>query len=378
MQLDRLVDHVVKADVLVIGSEAAGAKAAIEAQDAGADVLVVTKGLVGRTGDTIMAGKGIQAAIGHEDPRDNPDVFFEDVVKGGDYLCNQKLAERLTRLSVTECTKMEKWGARFEKRGEKFVQALYPGSTYPRGLLPQTFNGGLQWRKAFRNQFKRLHTRFMEDTFITNLLMTNGQIAGAFGISVRDGKNMVFQAKNTILATGGCPAIYRRTDASLDATGDGMVLAFDAGAELVDMEFQQFFPLCCYTPPFEMSQYPAELRYYLHARFFNCWGEQFMDRYMPEAKDWGLRDPTSRAIYLENKLGRGSPHGGAWLSINHLPDGLIDVWIKDFKPASLPGLKKKGIDARKDGIECGPGAHYSMGGVRINENCETRIPRSYA
>ena len=116
----------VKTEVLVIGSEAAGAKAAIEAQEAGADVLVVTKGLAGKSGTTLMAGQGVQAPLGHMDPRDNPDVFFEDVVNGGAYLNNQKVVERLTNLAVSEVTKMEKWGAKFTKRGDKFVQYLSP------------------------------------------------------------------------------------------------------------------------------------------------------------------------------------------------------------------------------------------------------------
>jgi len=378
MSLEKEVDQVIKAEILVLGSEAAGAKAAIEAQEEGADVQVVTKGLVGRTGDTVMAGKGIQAPLGHSDPRDNPDVFFEDVVKGGEYLNNQKLSERLTKLSITECPKMEEWGAKFYKDGDKFVQVQYPGSSYPRGLLPVGLNAGLQWRRAFKKQFKRLNTKIMEDIFITSLLLSDGQVAGAFGVSIRDGKTIVFQAKKTILTTGGCPAIYRRTDASIDATGDGMAMAYHAGAELVDMEFQQFFPLCCYTPPLEMNVFPAELRYFLHGRFYNSWGEQFMERYLPLAKDWGLRDPTSRAIYLENMYGRGSPHGGAWLALNHLPARLIDEWIKLFKPSYIPKLEKMGIDIRKDGVETGPGAHYSMGGVRVNENCETTLPRLYA
>jgi len=215
MSLEKEVDQVIKAEILVLGSEAAGAKAAIEAQEEGADVQVVTKGLVGRTGDTVMAGKGIQAPLGHSDPRDNPDVFFEDVVKGGEYLNNQKLSERLTKLSITECPKMEEWGAKFYKDGDKFVQVQYPGSSYPRGLLPVGLNAGLQWRRAFKKQFKRLNTKIMEDIFITSLLLSDGQVAGAFGVSIRDGKTIVFQAKKTILTTGGCPAIYRRTDASI-------------------------------------------------------------------------------------------------------------------------------------------------------------------
>lgn len=377
-ELEDIVDQEIKVEVLVIGSEAAGAKAAIDAQEAGADVLVVTKGLVGRTGDTVMAGRGIQAPLGHADPRDNPEIFFEDAVKAGSYLNNQKLLERLTKLAVTEVPKLEQWGARFEKIGDKFAQVQQPGSTYPRGLSPIGSHGGLQWRKALKNQFKRLKTRIMEDIFITSLLLSDGQVAGAFGISLRNGGFIVFRAKNIILATGGCLQIYRKTDSGLDVTGDGMALAYHVGAELMDMEFQQFFPLCCYTPPYEMAVFPGELRYRLRGKFYNSLGEAFMERYYPVEKDWALRDPTSRAIYLENKNGRGSPNGGAYLSFKHLPDNLIDNWIKRRKPEYMYVLERLGVDLHRHAIEVGPAAHYSMGGIRVNENCETGLPRLYA
>lgn len=368
----------VKTEVLIIGSEAAGAKAAIEAQEADADVLVVTKGLVGKSGNTIMAGSGVQAPLGHMDSRDSPEVFLEDVVKGGAFLNNQKLVERLVNLSVTEVPKMEKWGAKFMKRGDHFVQTQLPGSSYPRTLHSISLHGGLQWRHAFKSELKRLETKILEDVFVTTLLLTDGQVAGALGISLRDGQFILFRSKITILATGGCSQVYRRSDGSRDATGDGMVLAFDAGAELMDMEFQQFFPLCCYTPPFEMSMLTANLHYFLHGKYYNALGEAFMERYLPLAKEWGLRDLTSRAIYLENKSGRGSPHGGAYIAVNHLPENLIDEWIKRDKPVYMPKLEKAGIDIRRHALECGPGAHYSMGGVRVDENCRTTVPRLYA
>lgn len=378
MGLKRGTFREIKSDILIIGAEAAGAKAAIEAQEGGADVLVVAKGLVGKSGNTIMAGWGIQAPLGHMDPHDNPDVFFEDVVKGGAYLNNQKLVKRLVNLAVTEIPKMEKWGAKFQKNGEKFIQYQLPGSSYPRTLHPIGRHGGLQWRKAFKAQFKRLGTKIIEDVFISNLLLSDGQVAGAFGISLRDGQFILFRSKVIVLATGGCSNIYRKTDGSADATGDGMMLAYNAGAELMDMEFHQFFPLCCYTPPFEMSLIPGSLRYELHAKFYNALGEEFLERYLPLSKDWGLRDPTSRAIYLENKYGRGSPHGGAYIAVNHLPDNIVEEWIKRAQPAFLPKLEKVGIDIRRHALETGPGSHYTMGGVRVNENCETAIPRLYA
>lgn len=368
----------IECDVLVIGSEAAGAKAAIEATEEGADTLVVTKGLAGKGGDTIMAGTGVQAPLGHMDPSDSPQAFLEDVVKGGSYLNNQKLVERLARLSLTEVPKMEKWGAKFVKRGDKFEQIQYPGSSYPRGLRTLGVHGGLQWRVAFGNQFKRLNLRRMEDVFITSLLLSSdGGAAGAFGVSLRSGECLVIRAKQTIAATGGCAQLYRKTDSSIDATGDGVAMAYDAGAELMDMEFQQFFPFCCYMPPFEMSIFPTSLHYNLHGRFYNALGEAFMERYSPR-KDWGLRDEVSRGIYLENKYGRGSPHGGAYLSFNHLPENLIDNFFERLKPSYMAKLEKMGIDIRRQAIEVGPGAHYSMGGIRVNENCETAVPRLFA
>jgi len=298
----------IKTDVLIIGSEASGAKAAIEAQEEGVDVLVVTKGLMGKSGDTILAGGGVQSPLGHVDSRDNADVFFQDVVKGGDYLNNQALLERLVRLSLTEVPKMEQWGLPFLKRHDKYEQLLYPGSTYPRGLKVEGYRLGPRLTAVFRSQFKKHGIKTMEDVFITNLVLSGGEVAGACGLSLRDGEFILFRAKNVILSTGGCSQIYGKTDSSRDATGDGMAMAFNAGAELMDMEFQQFFPYCCYTPGFEMSILPASLRYRLHARLYNSLGETFMDRYLPLAKDWGLRDPTARAIYLENFYGRGSPH----------------------------------------------------------------------
>ncbi len=368
----------IEIELLVIGSEAAGAKSAIEAQDEGADVLIVTKGLVGKSGNTVMAGRGAQAPLGQMDPRDNPDVFMQDVVKGGAYLNNQKLVERLVILSVTEVPKMETWGAKFMKRDGKLLQYQLPGSSYPRSLATTGYHGGLQWRSALRSQLRLRKTKVMEDVFITRLLLSEGKVAGAFGVSLRNGQYVLIRAKETILATGGCSQIYLKTDGSLDATGDGLVLAYNAGGDLMDMEFQQFFPMCCYTPPFEMSTLTANFRYGLHARFYNSLGESFLERYLPSDKEWGLRYQTARAIYLENMYGRGSPHGGAYLAVNHLPENLINDWIKREKPEYVPKLEKMGIDIRKHALECGPASHYSMGGVKVNENCQATLGRLYA
>ena len=127
-----------------------------------------------------------------------------------------------------------------------------------------------------------------------------------------------------------------------------------------------------------MALAPAALRYELHAKIYNSRGEEFLERYLPLSKAWGLRDPTSRAIYLENKHGRGGPHGGAYVAVNHLPDTIIDEWIREYSPAFLSRWKKIGIDIHRHGLEAGPGSHYTMGGIRVDENCSTSLPRLFA
>jgi len=368
----------IETEVLVIGSEGAGAKASIEAQEEGAEVLVVTKGLSGRSGSTVMAGGRIQAPLGEADPRDNANIFFEDVIKGGDYLNNQNLVDRMVKLAVTEVPKLELWGAKFMKKDGKFEQVQHPDSSYPRSLRLAGVHGGLQYRVAMNAQYRRLNTKILEDLFVTSLLTSSDQVAGAFGISLRDGQFVVVKAKNVILATGGSSEIYRKTDASHDATGDGMVLAYNAGADLMDMEFHQFLPFCCYEPLFEMSGLTTRLRYCLHGKLYNRIGEAFMERYLPSYGDWGPRNATSRAIYLEHMYGRGSPRGGAYLSFSHLPENLINDYIEREKPGFIDDLKKAGIEIQRRALECGPAAHYSMGGIRVNEYCATSLPRLYA
>ncbi len=366
-------------DVLVIGTEAAGAKAAIEAKVSGADVVVVSKGLMGRSGATVMAGAGVQAPLGHMDSRDNPNVFHLDMLKGGAFLNNQKLLERLTELAITEVPKMEKWGSVFEKTEDgKFFQSQLPGSSYPRTLRGVGGEGGVQWRRGLRAEIRRQGIVPMEDFFVTRLLATDGEVAGAMGISLRDGRLVTIRAKITILATGGCGQLFRETDTPATATGDGMALGLDLGAELMDMEFHQFFPYHCYGPP-ALKGFPVgTLRYSMRAKLYNSRGEEFLERYMPMSKAWGLRDPTSRAIFIENRQRRGSPHGGAYMSIRHLPANLIHESMKFVMPRLMQKTKKIGFDLTREAIEVGPAVHYTMGGIRVNEHCESTIPRLLA
>jgi succinate dehydrogenase/fumarate reductase flavoprotein subunit len=217
-----------KAEVLVIGSEAAGAKAAIEAQDAGADVLVVTKGLAERSGNTVMAGRGVQAPLGHMDARDNPDVFMEDVVKGGAYLNNQKLVERLVELSMTEVPRMEQWGARFMKRDGKFVQVQLPGSSYPRSLTPVTYHGGLQWRAAFRNQFRWRKTRYSKTRLLRACSFREERLQAHSG-SISRPATMSSLDRSRLFWRPGAMKRIREEARGLEVTGEYDVLVVGGG-----------------------------------------------------------------------------------------------------------------------------------------------------
>ncbi|MBI4331746.1 MAG: FAD-binding protein [Chloroflexi bacterium] len=373
--MDCAAENELKVDVLVVGTEVAGAKAAIEAHAQGATVLAVTKGAMGRSGATVLAGAGVQAPIGHADPRDNEEVFFSDVVKGGAFLNNQKLVERLVNLAGSEVLKIEQWGAKLIKtRDGKFLQKQLPGSSYPRSLAAVGGSGGLQWRKALREEFKRQGIAPIEDFFVTKLLLSRGRAAGAVGVSLADGRIVVVRSKTTILATGGCGQLFRRTDTPSGATGDGMTLAFHAGAGLQDMEFHQFFPYHAYGPPGREHIAVGPLRYALHAKLYNSRGEEFLENYIPSNKGWGLRDPTSRAIFMENEAGRGSPSGGAYLSVAHLPHNMVRDTLKALAPYLLSKAEKLGIDLCREAFEIGPVVHYTLGGIRIDEGCETGVP----
>ncbi|MBI3089325.1 MAG: FAD-binding protein [Candidatus Tectomicrobia bacterium] len=379
-----VVDQELRVDLLVLGSEGAGAKAAIEAYDLGVtNSVMVTKGFFGKSGVTLMAGRAVQAALGHMDPHDNPEVHLKDTVEVGGYLTNQKLSERLVTLALTEIPKLETWGARFQKEGDKFFQIQLPGASYPRSCTSAVQQGGLEWRRAYKAQARKRRLRVLENVFVTSLMTKGGRVCGATAVNLADGQFYLLRAKAVVLACGGATQLFPHTDAALEATGDGMALAYRAGCDLVDMEFHMFFPFGVLWPTgFQGQIWPADFRYRLRAKFYNNLGEEFLLRYQPEWGNWGLRDPTSQAIYLENLYGRGSPHGGAYLSINHLPRNMIDNFIAKFhrnrKKWYWTKLQQLGVDLRTDAIEVGPVSHYTMGGVRVDECCRTTLQGLFA
>ncbi|HJM43655.1 MAG TPA: FAD-binding protein, partial [Nitrospinota bacterium] len=387
MRINGTAVRVVETDVLIIGTEATGGKAALEAADLFPDcrIVAVSKQVIARSAVTITAVATYNAAV---NPYDDPAVHTVDTIKGGAYLAVQKLTRRMCEIGPQCVHEMEAWGCRFarqEKDPRLYDCYEYPGHSRARGAY--TFPFGTTGRKMVqilkREIFKRDNVKVMNDVFITDILISDGRCVGALGVRLVETQPIVFRAKAVIIGAGGGMEIFRNSDAARDATGNGYGWAYRAGGTLIDMELVQFFPVNLLTPKTLYANQPAPsvLRYGLGGRFYNNKGERFMHRYDPERGERVTRDVVSRAMWMEILEGRGTPNGGVYLSIAHLPDNVIDNFIAKNNPGYNFGgvkLNEEGLDIKHGALEVAPMAHFYLGGIRINERCETSIAGLYA
>jgi succinate dehydrogenase/fumarate reductase flavoprotein subunit len=368
-------------DVLVIGGGIAGIRAAIEASEQNVSVILANKGQVGKDGAAVwMAGGGYQVALY---PPDSIEQHVEDTIKAGKYLNNQTLVHTFLSVVPETVKDLVKWGARFAKKEGKYIQIQLPGETHPRSLSHSIIGESLggEYRKVLPRQVKmRKGIKTLSDTFIVDLISNGETVTGAVGVDVRSGDLVAIQAKSTILATGGFMALFDFTTANPTLTGDGHGMAYRAGARMMGMEFIQFFPAAALWPhTVYRDNYPYTLVWRLRGIFYNAIGERFMERYFPVEKDFATREAMSKAIYREVKEGRGSAHGGAYLSFRHLPRNLINIFLEELKDNPfMQSLKDAGVDIREDAVEIGPAAHYVQGGCWVNERCETSLSGLYA
>ena len=250
-------------DVLVIGAGGAGLRAAVEASAAGVKVAVITKSLLGKA-HTVMAEGGIAAALANVDDRDSWRVHFADTMRGGQYLNNWRMAE-LHAKEAPECVReLEAWGALFDRTPDgRILQRNFGGHRYPR-LAHVGDRTGLEMIRTLQDHGIHLGLDvFMEYTVVT-LLKDGDRVVGAFGYDRERGRFHLFQAKAVVLATGGIGRAYKITSNSWEYTGDGLALAYEAGAELQDMEFVQFHPTGMIWPP-------ERLRHSGHGRGSRRW-----------------------------------------------------------------------------------------------------------
>jgi succinate dehydrogenase / fumarate reductase flavoprotein subunit len=364
-----------EADVIVIGAGGAGLRAAIEAAAQGARVTIICKSLLGKA-HTIVAEGGMAAALGSVDPRDNWRAHFKDTMFGGKYLNNWRMAELHAKEAPAEIASLEQWGAVFDRTETGGVmQRIFGGHTYRR-LVQVGDRTGLELIRTLQDRaVAQKLTVFMEHT-VTKLLLRDGAICGVAGYEREWGKVRVWKAPSVVIASGGMGRIYSVTSNSWEGTADGQALAFEAGAELMDMEFIQFHPTGMVWPHSVRGILVTEAVRAEGGILTNSKGERFMERYDPQRMELSTRDVVARSIHTEVAEGRGSPHGGAFLDISHKPAELVKRKLPSMYMQFMEFAK---VDITKEPMEVYPTTHYVMGGIRVDaETAATNIPGLYA
>jgi succinate dehydrogenase / fumarate reductase flavoprotein subunit len=393
-------------DVLVIGAGGAGLRAAIEASAAGVKVGLICKSLLGKA-HTVMAEGGVAAALANVDDRDSWKVHFADTMRGGQYVNNWRMAELHAREAPDRVRELEAWGAVFDRTKDgRILQRNFGGHKYPR-LAHVGDRTGLEMIRTLQDRGVHRGIDVHMELCVLALIKDGARVVGAFAYDRERGRFKLFQAKAVILATGGIGKAYKITSNSWDCTGDGIALAYHAGAELIDMEFIQFHPTGMVWPPSVSGMLVTEGVRGEGGILTNKEGRRFMFDEIPEnyrsqtadneEEGWRYcqgdknarrppelltRDHVSRCIVREIKEGRGSPHGGVYLDISWIKQKLPDAadYIRRKLPSMYHQFKQLAdIDITEQPMEVGPTTHYIMGGVHVDPDTQmSRVPGLFA
>jgi succinate dehydrogenase / fumarate reductase, flavoprotein subunit len=362
-------------DVLIIGAGGAGLRAAIEALAQGARVGLVCKSLLGKA-HTVMAEGGIAAAMGNVDKSDDWRTHFRDTMRGGKFLNNWRMAQLHAQEAPERVRELEQWGALFDRTDDgQILQRAFGGHTFKR-LCHVGDRTGLELIRTLQDRGVQLGIDVFMECTITRLIKDGDRIAGALGYWREQGRFVTFKAKSVVIATGGIGKAWKVTSNSWEYTADGMALAYEAGAELLDMEFVQFHPTGMVWPPGVQGILVTEAVRGEGGTLKNNRGERFMEKYDPKRMELSTRDVVARAIYTEVKEGRGSLHGGAYLDISHQPA----EYVKKKLPSMYHQFKELAdVDITTGPMEVGPTCHYMMGGIRVEaETGQSTVPGLFA
>src|SRR5918996_876228 len=387
---NKMAEHMKKqsnysCDVLIIGGGSAGIRAAIGAHDAGANVLVISKSSNGDP-HTVLARGGINAALGTMDPEDNWMIHAIDTLREGEFIADYEKVEVLCKNAPDAIKELVNWGANFHRQKDgRLTQRFFGAHTYRRTVFYGDWTGQ-EIIRVLMEQVNQRKIKVIDNVYITKLLKSDDhgdvnrerplsstttatqeeevvkeEVKGALGVDIENKEFVTFECKSLILAAGGYTRVYPVSSSRIfENYGEGVALAYEAGADLVDMEMVQFHPTGMVWPEKALGTLATEAIRGEGGRLLNSKGERFMKNYYPERMELGPRDIVARANYNEIVSGRGTEHDGVWLDITHLPKEKI----LDRLPTMYEQFKNiAGIDISKEKMEVGPTAHYSMGGA---------------
>lgn len=365
--------EVFEADVLVIGGGIAGLMAAVAAKsvDPSLEVVLLDKCEAGKSGSSVQA-KGLAAVGNWSFPDDSTKAHLEDTIKSGCGINNVKLARLVVEKIGEVLDEVEHMGMLFDRK-EAWLYAS-PGDTtaghrHYRDIHLRDSTGKALLDVLRREAYRR-GVLIKNGVFVTELLVQDGRAFGAIGFLIKTGEIVAFTAGAIVIATGGAGYLYARTSNPPQVTGDGIWLAYEAGAELMDMEMVQFYPVN-YVYPKALEG--KNVGSYAQARLYNANGERFMKYYDSEHMENTTRDKLAQAIYMEIRKGNGTEHGGVYIDRT----GLGEEYYAQF-PVEVQTCLEGGLDIRTQRGEVAPAAHYLMGGIRIDENCESSVSHLFA
>jgi len=370
--------RVLKTDVLVVGGGGAGFRASIGVREKGASAILISKGPLARSGASPMAGadltvhgRGMRAAGFFGEPRDSEEKFFSDIVHQGYFLNDQRLVEIYVHDGPDRLMETLSWGCKPQFCDERAV-----------------FTSGTGIMDAHLREAKRLGVDLVEDVAILDLYVVDGQVVGALGLDIHTGEFISFQANAVILATGGWHKAYTPVTGSKELTGDGVAMAYRAGAELGNMEFVTF---ACSVPLWPPVWRGSIITYVMGmlcgGTLENSGGERFLEKYDPEIVQAASKTEWNKSFFSnvsarEVRAGKGTPHGGVYYLLGDMPWELFETNAMRM----YPNWQFKGVDFSEmgrmlregEGIEVGPAAEYFEGGIRVDEHFATNVPGLYA
>lgn len=360
--MSQATERGIATSVLVVGCGGSGLRAAIELTERGVDVLVVGKRPRGDA-HTAMAAGGINAALGTMDPQDSWRQHAADTIRESYLLADPRTVRVVCRNAPRAIEDLERYGMPFSREQDGRISLRFFGAhTWRRTAFAGDYTG-LEIQRTLVNRAAQLEIPVLDSLYITRLLVSDGRVFGAYGFDLHDGTRHLIHADAVILAAGGHNRIWRRTSSRRDEnTGDAFRLAVEAGARLRDPELVQFHPSGIVEPPSAAGTLVSEAARGEGGILRNALGERFMERYDPERMELSTRDRVALAEYTEIREGRGTPRGGVWLDVSHLPRETI---MRRLPRVYQTLLELQMLDITRDPIEIAPTAHYSMGGVWV-------------